>query len=82
MNSNVGPYDQLIRIIIGVAVGWEVFLKPAQGWWLLLLSFGFLMSGVLGFCPIYTLIGGSTNRAKSDPDSSNHQSCPDKASPP
>jgi len=58
MGSNVGPYDQLIRIIIGVAAGWEVILEPAQGWWLSLLSFGFLMSGVLGFCPVYKLMGG------------------------
>jgi Protein of unknown function (DUF2892) len=59
MYSNVGPYDQLIRIIIGVAVGWEVLLNPAQAWWLLLVSFGFVMSGVLGFCPMYWLLGGS-----------------------
>jgi hypothetical protein len=76
MDSNVGPYDQLIRIIIGVAAGWEVFLMPAQGWWLILLSLSSLMSGVLGICPIYRLIGGSTNGAKSDPDSSNRQSSP------
>jgi len=76
MDTNVGPYDQLIRIIMGVALGWEVFLMPAQSWWLLLLSFGFLISGVLGTCPIYTLLGGSTNGTKSDLDSSNRQSSP------
>jgi hypothetical protein len=59
MGSNVGPYNQLVRIIIGVVAGWEFFIKP-NDWWLILLSFGFLMSGLLGVCPIYMLIDGSS----------------------
>jgi Protein of unknown function (DUF2892) len=64
MDSNLGPFDQLIRIMIGVAAGWEFLLMPNGRWWLFFISFGFLMSGALGFCPVYTLVGASTNGAK------------------
>jgi hypothetical protein len=73
MHSNVGPYDQLVRIIIGVAAGWEFFLMPNH-WWLILFSFGFLMSGLIGICPIYMLIDGSSNGTRPKSDGSNH--CP------
>lgn len=71
MDSNLGPFDQLIRIIIGVAAGWEFLLMPTHHWWLFPFSFGFLMSGLLGVCPIYTLVGARTNAAKSDAGRSN-----------
>jgi hypothetical protein len=71
MSGNLGPYDQLVRIVIGVAAGWESFIMPNH-WWLILFSFGFLMSGLLGLCPIYTLIGMSTNGTGPKSDGSNH----------
>jgi Protein of unknown function (DUF2892) len=71
MNTNVGPIDQLIRVIIGVAAGWEYLIAPHHHWWLILLSLGFLMSGWLGICPVYGLFGGSTNRAKPEADDPN-----------
>jgi hypothetical protein len=65
----LGPYDQLVRIIIGVAAGWEFFIMPNH-WWLILLSFGLLITGLIGICPIYILIGGHSNGTtpKSDGD--------------
>lgn len=71
MDTNLGPADQLIRIIIGVAAGWEFLLMPTHHWWLFPLSFGFFMSGALGFCPIYALVGVRTNTAKSGADRPN-----------
>lgn len=73
MDSNLGPIDQLIRIIIGVAAGWEFLIMPTGHWWLFLFSFGFLMSGLLGICPIYTLVGARTNGAKSHADRPNRE---------
>jgi Protein of unknown function (DUF2892) len=63
MDSNLGSYDQLVRLIIGVAAGWEFFIMPNQ-WWLVFISFGFLLSGLMGICPIYVLIGVSSNGTK------------------
>ena len=51
MESNLGPYDQLIRIVIGVAIGWECFLMPTHHGLLMFLSLAFLLSGFVGFLP-------------------------------
>jgi Protein of unknown function (DUF2892) len=76
VNNNVGPFDQLFRVIIGVAAGWVFLLMPTGHWWLILFSFGFLMSGFLGICPIYTVIGASSKGAESDACRSNHYPSP------
>jgi hypothetical protein len=70
MESNLGPYDQLIRIIIGLVIGWEFFLMPTHRGLLMFFSSVFLLSGLIAFCPVYALFGGSTNRTKSSTDSS------------
>jgi hypothetical protein len=70
MDSNLGPYDQLVRIIIGVAAGWEFFIMPH--WWLILISFGFSLSGLIGICPIYMLIHVSSNGTRPTSDGSRH----------
>jgi amino acid transporter len=76
MESNLGPYDQLVRIVIGVAIGWECFLMPTHHGLLMFFSLAFLLSGFIGFCPVYALVGGSTNRAKSDADGPNRWPSP------
>jgi hypothetical protein len=76
MESNLGPYDQLIRIVIGMGAGWQYFLTPNHHWWLVPFSLGFLLSGLIGICPIYALLGGSTNGARSDADRADPRSLP------
>jgi hypothetical protein len=73
MESNLSPYDQLVRIVIGLAAGWQYFLTPVQHGWLMPFSIGFLLSGLIGICPIYALVGGSTNGARSAKDRANHE---------
>jgi hypothetical protein len=64
MNENVSPIDQWIRIVVGVTAGWEFMLLGHM--WLLFLSAFFFLSGMLGRCPLYTLIGvGTKHKAKS-----------------
>jgi len=63
MNENVSPIDQCIRIIVGIVAGWEYMLQPQGHVWLLFLSAFFFLSGMLGRCPLYTLIGVGTKRA-------------------
>ena len=62
MNNNVSPIDQWIRIIVGVMAAWEYVLQPAGRVWLLFFSAFFFLSGMLGSCPLYTLIGTGTNQ--------------------
>ena len=62
MKRNVGNLDRIIRIVIGlVLVG--LSLTGSIGWW------GYLgiiplLAGVVGNCPVYTLLGISTCKRK------------------
>ena len=65
MSNNVSPIDQWIRIVVGIMAGWEFMLQPQGREWLLFFSAFFFLSGILGSCPLYTLIGAGTKyRAK------------------
>ncbi len=63
MNDNVSPIDQLIRIIVGVIAAWEFMLQPQGRAWLVFFSAFFFLSGMLGRCPLYTLIGIGTKHS-------------------
>ena len=62
MKRNVGNLDRIIRISMGlVLVGFA--LMGSIGWW------GYLgiiplLAGVVGNCPVYTLLGISTCKRK------------------
>jgi hypothetical protein len=60
MNDNVSPIDQWIRIIVGVMGAWDYMLQPQGRVWLLFFSAFFFVSGMLGSCPLYSLIGAGT----------------------
>ena len=60
MWNNVGRTDRVIRIIIGLTLLSLVRFGPQTDWgYLGLLP---LLSGAIGFCPIYALMKISTNR--------------------
>jgi DUF2892 family protein len=65
MNENVSPIDQWIRIVVGVLAGWEFMLQGHL--WLLFFSAFFFLSGMLGRCPLYTLIGAGTKHTVEAP---------------
>ena len=55
MNTNIGSTDRLLRIVVGIALLSLVFVGPHTAWgWLGLVP---LATGVLRFCPLYTLLG-------------------------
>lgn len=57
---NEGLLDRAIRIVIGVAVVSLVFFGPKTAWgWFGLVP---LVTGVIGLCPLYSLLGIRTNR--------------------
>ncbi|MBE7561736.1 DUF2892 domain-containing protein [Acidithiobacillus sp. HP-6] len=52
---NEGMADRLIRIIVGIIVIALVFVGPKTPWgWLGLVP---LITGLVGWCPAYTLFG-------------------------
>lgn len=60
---NEGPLDRGLRLILGVAVLALAFVGPKSGWGYLGLIP--LATGLFGNCPLYTLVGFSTCRARS-----------------
>jgi hypothetical protein len=57
MKTNVGGIDRILRILVGLAlVAWAVLGGPVWAW----IGVIPLGTGVVGFCPIYPLLGMST----------------------
>lgn len=60
--SNVGGIDRVLRIVVGLVLIGLVFVGPKTPWgWLGLVP---LLTGLLSTCPLYSLVGLSTCRAK------------------
>lgn len=58
MNRNEGTIDRTIRIVIGLALLTLVFVGPKT--WLGLVGLVPLLTGVVGFCPLYRIINVRT----------------------
>ena len=57
---NEGLMDRVIRIVIGLGILSLVFVGPQSPWgWIGLVP---LITGVVGFCPLYKLIGLNTRK--------------------
>ena len=55
--KNAGSIDRILRIVVGLAViGWGVY---AQNWWGAVGAVP-LFTGLIGWCPAYTLFGIKT----------------------
>ena len=64
MTKNMGPFDRLLRAIIGVALlAWALL---GTGEWHMLGWIGIapLATAAIGWCPLYNFIGVSTGPAK------------------
>lgn len=56
--NNLGPMDRLVRICIGIALLAMIVLPPNTAWgWLGVIP---LLTGLLGTCPLYRLVGLDT----------------------
>jgi len=60
--KNEGTVDRFIRVVIGVALLSLTVVGPKSAW-------GFvglvpLLTGVMGFCPLYRLVGLNTRPAE------------------
>lgn len=60
--KNVGSVDKILRIVVGLALIAIVFVGPQTPWgWIGIVP---LLTALLGFCPLYRLIGLNTCRTK------------------
>jgi hypothetical protein len=66
MNTNVGIPDRLIRIVIGLGLLSLIFVLQGPSRWLGLIGAVPLLRALVGFCPLYTLLGisGSSPTAR------------------
>jgi hypothetical protein len=67
MTANVGLIDRIIRVIVGIVlIAYAIPLGfSATGWnWVGWIGVVPLVTGLLGNCPLYSLIGLSTCPAK------------------
>ncbi|UCD64599.1 MAG: DUF2892 domain-containing protein [Candidatus Zixiibacteriota bacterium] len=64
MKANMGSVDRTLRILIGVVVIVLGFVY--QSWWGLV-GFVPLITGLVGYCGLYSLIGVSTCKLKDKP---------------
>ncbi|MFN7180907.1 DUF2892 domain-containing protein [Hyphomonas sp.] len=56
--TNEGTIDRALRVIVGLALIAIVFVGPQTPWgWIGLVP---LATGLIGWCPAYTLLGIST----------------------
>lgn len=59
MKLNVGGIDRILRIVVGLAlVAWAVLGGPVWAW----IGIVPLVTGAIGFCPIYPILGMSTKK--------------------
>jgi hypothetical protein len=62
MKRNESTADRTIRVILGIALLSLMFVGPKTLWGLLGLIP--LITGIVGMCPIYRMLGFSTCRAE------------------
>lgn len=61
MSKNVGTIDRVLRIVIGLALIAGFFLNPDATYrWLYLLGIVPLLTGLVGSCGLYSLLGINT----------------------
>lgn len=58
MKKNVGSLERVIRIIAGIAILSLAFVGPQSPW--AYLGIIPLATGLIGWCPLYALLGLST----------------------
>jgi hypothetical protein len=60
MRANIGKVERIVRFVVGIGVLSLAFVGPRTSWaYLGLLP---LLSGLIGWCPPYALLGISTVR--------------------
>ena len=63
--ANIGTLDRVVRVIVGLSLVLGFFLNPQGTWsWLYLLGLVPLVTGLVGSCPAYTLLGLSTCQSR------------------
>jgi len=60
MKSNVGNLDKVLRIVVGLGLLSLFFILDGAAKWWALVGLIPLGTGLVGFCPLYSILGLST----------------------
>ena len=63
MKTNMGTVDRLIRFLLALAMGLLIYYNVVDGVlsFVLLAVIGvFFLTGLVGFCPLYSIMGWNT----------------------
>lgn len=66
MKINESSADRVIRVVIGIALlalGWGGVVGGGLGVFFKVIGFLPLLTGIVGFCPLYSLLKFRTNKA-------------------
>ena len=70
MKKNMGSADRIIRVMLAAVFGYLYFSGLVTGvFGLILVILGgvFVLTSLIGFCPLYTVLGLSTCATKKEP---------------
>jgi hypothetical protein len=68
--SNLAGWDRVLRIVLGVAMlylGWSDLVNGLGAIALVIFAWVPLLTGALGWCPVYSMLGLSTLRRPGSP---------------
>lgn len=60
MNANVGSADKIVRLVMAVVFFSLFFILSGDLKWLGLIGFVPLLTGLMGWCPMYKIFGFNT----------------------
>ena len=66
MKQNVGSIDKVVRIVVGIALLSMLFLVEGSAKWFGLIGLVPLGTALVGWCPLYSVIGLSTCPEKAE----------------
>jgi len=64
MKQNIGKSERIIRVVAGLAVLSLLFFVDGNLRYLGFIGLIPLVTGILGFCPLYSIFKFSTNKTK------------------
>lgn len=67
MKTNMGTLDRIFRVLIALVIGYLYYTGAVSGTLgivLLILAAVFVLTSLIGFCPLYTLFGFNTCKKK------------------
>ena len=67
MTKNIGQTDKIIRIVLGLGLAALDFFEVVKGgfsWVLSVVAVVLIVTALINFCPLYTLLGKNTCEVK------------------